>query len=130
MAELELRAQLDEMQGHVALELWSDGSLLGRMTLAASDLDEHIRTLASLRARMTDEVPPTLEPNARLVTERDPRWVLGQNPEQDRFLLALRHAGLGWLGFSLPGHEARSIADLVRKSKPGAGRPDQEGSSA
>ena len=130
MAELELRAQLDETQGHVALELWSDGSLLGRMKLAASDLDEHICTLASLRARMTDEVPTSLEPNARLVTERDPRWVLGQNPEQDRFLLALRHAGLGWLGFSLPGNEARSIADLVRKSKSGAGRPHEEGPSA
>ena len=130
MAQLELRAQLDETQGQVALELWSDGSLLGRMTLAASDLDEHIRTLASLRARMTDEVPTSLEPNARLVTERDPRWVRGQNPEQDRFLLALRHAGRGWLGFSLPGDEARSIADLVGRSKPGANRPDQEESSA
>jgi hypothetical protein len=113
---MELRIQLDESHQHVEVEFWVKDALVGQVRLAAPDLDEHLRTMAALRAQMTDEVPETLEPNARLLTERDPKWVLGRNPTQDRFLLALRHAGLGWLGFSIPGSEARAIAELVGKS--------------
>jgi hypothetical protein len=113
---MELRIRLDEAHRHVEVEFWVGDALVGQVRLAAADLDEHLRTMAALRAQMTDTVPETLEPNARLLTERDPKWVLGQNPVQDRFLLALRHAGLGWLGFALPGDEARAIADMVRKS--------------
>src|SRR5919206_2741598 len=115
---MELRIRLDEPRGHVEIEFWVDDALVGQVRLAAPDVDEHLRTMAALRAQMADEVPETLEPNARLQTERDPKWVLGRNPAQDRFLLALRHAGLGWLGFSLPGPEARSIAELERDSHP------------
>ncbi len=115
---MELRIRLDEPRGHVEIEFWVDDALVGQVRLAAADVDEHLRAMAALRAQMADVVPETLEPNARLLTERDPKWVLGQNPAQDRFLLALRHAGLGWLGFALPGGEARAIAEMVRNSGP------------
>src|ERR671928_108557 len=115
---MELRIQLDESHQHVEVEFWVEDALVGQVRLAAPDLDEHLRTMAALRAQMADEVPETLEPNARLLTERDPKWVLGQNPAQDRFLLALRHAGLGWLGFALPGGEARAIGEMERDSHP------------
>lgn len=76
------------------------------------ELDTLVRTLADLRALMSDPVPRTLDPGARLTVLSDPAWQVkppAPGTGRDVAVLALRHPGLGWLGFLLPQLEAAAL---------------------
>lgn len=68
----------------------------------AAGLSNLIVHLAKMRAQMGDKVPETLDPGA--VSIADPidnpaAFVGNEGPMAKRFLITIRHPGLGWLGF-------------------------------
>lgn len=85
--------------------------------LSAGDLDGLIRRLARVRSEMSPEVAVELDEGTMLDARIDPLWrtkpVL--HPGIAGELLILRHAGLGWLAFLLPPHEAVALGNYLTK---------------
>lgn len=101
------------------------GRALAHVALEVPELDSLVRLLADLRAGLDDPVPASLDPGARLVALVDPLWQakLPSSPDApDGVTLALRHPGLGWLGFLLPPCEAaalgQSLTQLAQAPQP------------
>ena len=82
-----------------ALNKWNE---VASLQLKAPELDQLIRLLANLRAKMADPVAPDLDEESRLkdVVPEPPLRLSRESPD-GRLLVALRHPGLGWLGFRL-----------------------------
>ena len=81
------------------------GQPLAHVALETPEVDQLMQRLAELRAAMNEAVPAALDPGVRLVLLVDPAWQLKPllpGKGQDGAVLALRHPGLGWLGFLLP----------------------------
>ena len=97
------------------------GRALAHVALETPELDSLVRSLADLRAAMGDPVPATLDPGARLTVLVDPAWqtrlpAAGTGPEGGAAaVLALRHPGLGWLGFLLPRAEAAALGHSLTR---------------
>ena len=90
------------------------GRALAHVALQAPELDSLVRQLAELRSCLGEPVPRTLDPGARLVALVDPVWQakpLSSPDAPDGVVLALRHPGLGWLGFLLPWPEAAMLGN-------------------
>ena len=84
------------------------------MDLDASGLDWLIASLATARAALIEQAPATFEPTGNLAVVDDPSWWVG-DPDPGGQTLALRHPGLGWLGFFLPQDQAAEIAGWLKK---------------
>jgi hypothetical protein len=92
------------------------GRALAHVALEAPELDSLVRLLADLRAGLGDPVPASLDAGARLVALVDPAWQarLPSSPDApEGVTLALRHPGLGWLGFLLPPREAAVLGQSL-----------------
>lgn len=99
------------------------GEVLAHIVLETPELDILIRTLADLRTALSDPVPASLDPGARLVALANPAWQVkppAPGTGQDGAVLALRHSGLGWLGFLLSRAEAATLGySLVQLAQRG-----------
>ncbi|MGF7005790.1 hypothetical protein [Aminobacter sp. BE322] len=92
------------------IQMNQDGTAVAYMTVDAATLEGIIHALAHVRAKMTEEVSPTLDPGARLEAVPSPAWrVPGTHSGAEGVLLALRHPGLGWLGFLLDEPRSREL---------------------
>ncbi|CUK14606.1 hypothetical protein RUE5091_03773 [Ruegeria denitrificans] len=116
-SRFELNAGLVEGNGKCVIELKKDKQSLGLMLLDAAEVESWIRNLASLRAQMTEQVAPALDPSFRIEGPFDPAWRIPKDPQDGVRLLALRHPGLGWVAYGLPVKEAKKIGCWLSKPK-------------
>jgi hypothetical protein len=111
----------DDRQSAV-LQMHEDGKPLAHMILDAASLEGLIRDLARVRARLAEEVTPELDPGARIDIEASPAWKIPRtHTGPPGVVLALRHPGVGWLGFLLDKERAQAIGKALTKTPP-AGR--------
>ena len=96
------------------LETFVDGESVSWVDLDGPGLDWLIANLAAARAGLAAPVPETLDPAQPLDLTEDPSWWIF-DPDAEGQTLALRHPGLGWLGFFLPQAQADEIAGWLRK---------------
>ncbi len=97
-----LELSVEPGRNAVRLTIATDVHPVFSARLEAPELDELIHALAAGRAKLADEVAPSLDEGARLTdVEVDPGYLLGKNAAQGEALLALRHPGFGWLAFRL-----------------------------
>ncbi|MGF6240021.1 MULTISPECIES: hypothetical protein [Paraburkholderia] len=70
--------------------------------LDANEIDKLILQLGQIRAHMLPAPPPQPEASTSYPLEIDPCWHVDRTPIFEGVVLLLRHAGYGWLAFSLP----------------------------
>jgi len=100
------------------LEMQEDGQPLARMYFDAATLEDLIRDLARCRSHLTEAVAPELDPGARIETERFPAWRVPDTHSGPGTVLALRHSGMGWLGFLLEAERAQAIGKALIETPP------------
>lgn len=91
----------------VELEVHLQGKPISRMALNPAALDSLIANLGALRAQMTQPIPASIEPGAKVETVLNPSWrtdIQAQGP-----LLAIRHPGFGWQGFLIHPEQGRTL---------------------
>ena len=78
----------------------ADGQELpGELTFEASELDDLVKGLATMRAAMTPPIPQTLEPTSRYYATK--AWGLRPEPA-GALAFGMHHPGLGWILNLLP----------------------------
>lgn len=113
---------LSEDRRLAIMELREDGVPLAHVTWEAPELEAVIDALMRLRANMAEPVPTTREPVYRLEVIENPQWDVPavHSGALDRTVLALRHPGKGWLGFSLPRADAQKLGRALAGEAPAA----------
>ncbi|WP_434612127.1 hypothetical protein [Tabrizicola sp. M-4] len=114
MPKMTLQPSLQPNAGAVTIQMNMDGEALGHIHLEAAELEGFIHTLAMLRSQMKEAVPPQLDAGSRLECYITDAWRVPQDVNGIR-TLALRHPGLGWLGFGMPPEMAKQIAEWLAK---------------
>lgn len=121
MGRMTLAPGLSEDRQMAVLEMREDNIPLAHMIVDAATLEGVIRDLAKCRASMAEAVTPELDPGARLEAEAFPAWRIPDTHSgpADLKLMALRHPGIGWVGFLLEPERAQAIASgLLRQVPP------------
>jgi len=118
VAKAEFKGIMSEDRRTFTLELHVDDDPKVRIRLSTYEMDKFIADLGSHRALMLDEVPRGLDPKSRTQTVHDPSWRPASTPGHSGKTLALRHPGLGWLGFLFPDNEAAAIAKYLYPYRP------------
>jgi hypothetical protein len=113
VAKAEFKGFMSADRRTFTLELHVDDDPKVRIRLSTSEMDKFIADLGLHRALMLDEVPRGLDPKSRTQTIQDPAWRPASTPGHSGKALALRHPGLGWLGFLFPDNEAAAIAKYL-----------------
>lgn len=105
---------------HVQIQLDMNDEPLGYILFDGATAELHAMAVAKVRSELPDPVAPTLDPGSRLEAIGDPAW----RTEMSEYgpMLALRHPGLGWLGFVIPGHEAQKLGEALVALSRGAQR--------
>jgi hypothetical protein len=120
MTEMAIKTFIvDPERRTVVVELWMGDQALGHITLDAAQTERLIHRLAECRANLAEEVPREYEHGesaAGIVI--DPTWSVLAQPDDTHKILALRHAGLGWLPFVLPVHQQAAIAKVLSALPP------------
>lgn len=103
------------------LEMHQDGKpdTTQHMLFSASELEWLIHRLAKVRSALPEAVAPALDPGSRLDPEMNPTWSVvdaQQHSGPPGIVLAIRHSGLGWLGFHLPKDAAKALRGALTKS--------------
>ncbi|MFP3249647.1 MAG: hypothetical protein RXR20_34675 [Paraburkholderia sp.] len=70
--------------------------------LDAKEIDSLIAQLGQIRARMQPVPSPQPEQSRSYSLEVDQCWHVDRSPLFDGVVLLLRHAGYGWIAYSLP----------------------------
>ena len=70
--------------------------------LGINDIDGLITQLGQFRAQMFPAPPQTPVKSQTYSLEVDPCWHVDRSPLFEGVVLMLRHAGFGWIAFSLP----------------------------
>jgi hypothetical protein len=109
----------NKKRDRLLIELAELGRPLGQILFAASDVETLMLRIAEVRASMTEQVVPELEPVFRIATVEEPAWRVSNPMPDGRRILALRHPGFGWLGFVMRQDCAHAIA-LGLRGEPGA----------
>jgi glycine/D-amino acid oxidase-like deaminating enzyme len=111
---LDIRTHIDEpAKSKLAIGLWQGDECVGRSEMDVDGLDRLIVHLAQQREKLAKKVPMTLEGGERIRGQREPEWMCVFAQETDDQVLALRHAGFGWLGFQLSVKTARAMATAL-----------------
>jgi hypothetical protein len=115
MGRITVFSGLSEDRNTAAVEIREDEKPLAHAIFDAAELEGFIRTLAQLRWHMTEEVSPELDPGARVEYVEWPAWRVPDRHTgpSGTTLLALRHPGLGWLGFLFPHEVGRTVAQAL-----------------
>ena len=98
------------------------GRALAHVALETPELDQLVGRLAELRTGLGEPVPMATDPGARLSVQVDPavtvRRLVGSGAQSGMAsgaVLALRHSGLGWLGFLLPPTKAGTLSQALAR---------------
>lgn len=122
-AKMELALGLSEDREHVIIQMNMNGEPRGHILLDAPTAQGHAIAIGHARSQLNDPVAATLDPGSRIEGIGNPAWTLDLTEHGPT--LALRHPGLGWLGFVLPPHEAKHMGEvlleLARTSEAGPG---------
>lgn len=114
MPRMTLRTALAENSRTATIQLDMDNEALGHIHLDAAELENFIHRLAKLRCEMLEPVPPQLDAGSRLECYVTEAWRIPPDVSGIR-TLALRHPGLGWLGFGMSKQMAQAIAEWLAK---------------
>lgn len=117
MPRMQLVPALSADRSSVTIELTMDGTALGHIIFDAPGLDQLIMSLSLHRAHLADEVSPELDPGSLLhLPVEAPAWKVPDTHSgpSGTACLALRHPGLGWLGFLLEHDQAFEISDALK----------------
>lgn len=110
----DIRVHIDEpARSKLAIELWQGDECVGRSEMDADGVDRFIAHLAQQREKLDKKIPMVLEDGERIGGQREPEWMCVFAKETDDQVLALRHAGFGWLGFQLSVKTARAMATAL-----------------
>jgi hypothetical protein len=119
MARIAIHCAATEDREQVVIEIRDGDRGLAHAILDASDTEALIRRLGQLRAALNDPVPGELDPGARIEFANAPAWkVPDTHSGPSDLVLALRHPGLGWLGFLLEAERAKEIGTALIETPP------------
>lgn len=109
MTRMTLATGISEDGQTAVIEMHEDGKPLAHMFVDASSLEEVIERLGDLRAHMAEGVPLDLDPCSRIKATSFPSWRIPDTHSgpDGTVLFALRHPGLGWIGYILDEATAR-----------------------
>ena len=111
---LDVKTHINEpTRSKLAIELWRGDECVGRSEMDADGLDRLIADLAQQREKLAKKIPMALKDGERIRGQREPEWMCVFAKETDDQVLALRHAGFGWLGFQLSAKTARAMATAL-----------------
>lgn len=96
------------------IQLERDDEVLGEVELDGAAAEDHIEHVSRVRSQLADEVPEKLDPGSRLELLVAPNVAVQET--DGGVALAVRHPGLGWLGFLLSVEQARSLAAALNDS--------------
>ena len=113
MPQNNLGFQLSEDRGTLTISVLEDQRRLGYVTASAPEVEHLIRMLAEYRRHMFPEVQRTLPKGQAPQGEGDPIWAVPSHPKAPDKVLMIRHFGIGWLSFFLPGASAQKLADAL-----------------
>jgi hypothetical protein len=85
--------------------------------LDAAEIDHLIAQLGQYRSQMLPAHPPQPQPSMTYPLEVDPCWHVDRSPLFDGVVLLLRHAGFGWIAFSMP-PQSMSKLDMALTAAP------------
>jgi hypothetical protein len=111
MARMTWRFGIPEHRDTVRLELDADDTPLGHIYMDGATLEAFISELGKCRSQLAEQVTPELDSMARIEAVHASAWRVTSVPAGR--MLALRHPGLGWLGFVLEG-QAKEISEALR----------------
>ena len=120
MGKMTFVSGVSEDKQSAVVEMREDDKALAHMTFDAATLEGLIRRLGECRATMTETVADELDPGSRLEVLPFPAWKVPDTHSgpSGTLLLALRHPGLGWLGFLLEEARARQIGTALTNRPP------------
>jgi hypothetical protein len=98
----------------LVIQLERDDEVLGEVVLDGAAAEDHIEHVSRVRSQLGDEVPEKLDPGSRLELLVGPNVAVQQT--ENGVALAIRHPGLGWLGFLLSADQARGLAEALLDS--------------
>lgn len=112
---MSIRSSLNDAGTIVTLQIDERGKPLAHITLEEPEFTALLHSLTKLRAKMTDPIPLTLEPGARLDAFLSPRTFVGKGHSKQRreTVLALRHPGLGWVAGSFEPDGLKQLAEAL-----------------
>jgi hypothetical protein len=111
----QLAAKTTDDRKHVHVEWREDGKPIGHILLTAAEVERHIHAMAEHRENLAEDVIRKLDPGKfRLHTVADPIWhSVTTEMDNGGVTVALRHPGLGWLGFAFPPSAAAALGKLL-----------------
>jgi len=84
------------------------------LQLDAKNVDELLKRLASLRAKMVDQHPTRLDGTVEVRPVRNMTWEDRMNALTGALVLCFRHPGFGWLHFELPKQDEARLERILR----------------
>ena len=120
VGKFSIGARLSEDRKHLVVEVSENGEVVQAGTLDAAALERLILTLAGGRAQMAEPVAWQLPEQFALRCIEGPAVRVPNTLADGRKILALRHDGLGWLGFALEPARAQAIAAALSEEKQAA----------
>lgn len=114
MSQMTYQAGVTENRDAVVLELRQDEKALARIILDAPTVHDLIRNLAKCRAALLETIAVELDPGARIEVTQSPAWrIPDKHSGSFGTVLALRHPGMGWLGFVIEPERAQQIGQAL-----------------
>jgi hypothetical protein len=116
MAKMIYQVGLSPDGQSAVLNIQQDGKpeTLQHLILDAPGLEDLISNLSKVRSALPEVVTPSLDPGSRLDIQADPAWLVPDaHSGPPGIVLALRHAGLGWLAFHLPKDGAKALSTAL-----------------
>lgn len=109
----ELAFGVNDAKTAVVIRVVEDGREIDRWQMEAPELDQHIRALASHRAELAEQVPPSLDAGSLIQdVVTDPPINVSSTPTGVA-LLSYRHPGLGWLGLAVSRDAAEQLVQQL-----------------
>ena len=97
-------------RNQIRIEWWQGERCVGRFVLGADEVDGLINHLALHREKMAKKIPLVLTEGQKIKGQVEPEWTCVFAKETQNQVLAMRHAGFGWIGFQLSANRARALA--------------------
>jgi len=79
-------------------------------SLNPAKVEEMIQELSDLREVLAPQVPDSIPAGKRMFCTPEPLWKISDEVRDDGKALAIRHPGIGWIGFIIPHDDCRRLA--------------------
>lgn len=108
---MQISAKPSEDGQDVVIQIDMNGEPLGHVILDGATAERHAHLVGQVRSMLPDQVALDLDPGARLEVQRGIRAAAFHT--DNAVVLALRHPGLGWMGFHLEPQQAQELAGAL-----------------